>query len=213
VQAPIASVGQPINTSKNSTINYEVDKTIRHVRQSVGTIKRLSAPWWSISARKSARTASDSKPLPDAELKQISDLVKEAMGFSKDRGDTISVANAPFTVLEKDDGLPLWRDPKWSPWPRICSSMARIAASSPICCSASCGPCSRPCSNRRQASERASVARSICWPRKRAKGEPGERPDAAELLEKKLAEARALAQQDPQIVANIIKEWTGANAS
>jgi flagellar M-ring protein FliF len=32
VQAPIASVGQPLSTSKNSTINYEVDKTIRHVK-------------------------------------------------------------------------------------------------------------------------------------------------------------------------------------
>ena len=38
-------------------------------------------------------------------------------------------------------------------------------------------------------------------------------PTAAELFEKKLAVARALAQQDPHIVANIIKEWTGANAS
>ena len=42
-QAPIASVIQPINTHKESTTNYEVDKTIRHTRQSVGTIKRLSA--------------------------------------------------------------------------------------------------------------------------------------------------------------------------
>jgi flagellar M-ring protein FliF len=48
----------------------------------------------------------------DAELKQISDLVKEAMGFNKDRGDTISVANAPFTVIEKDEGLPPGETPK-----------------------------------------------------------------------------------------------------
>ncbi len=38
-------------------------------------------------------------------------------------------------------------------------------------------------------------------------------PTASELLEKKLAAARALAQRDPKAVANIIKEWTGANAS
>jgi flagellar M-ring protein FliF len=57
VQAPIASVGQPISTSKNSTINYEVDKTIRHVRQAVGTSSACRPRWWSISARKSPRTA------------------------------------------------------------------------------------------------------------------------------------------------------------
>ena len=33
MQASIANVGQPISTSKNSTINYEIDKTIRHVGQ------------------------------------------------------------------------------------------------------------------------------------------------------------------------------------
>ena len=38
-------------------------------------------------------------------------------------------------------------------------------------------------------------------------------PTGAELLEKSIAEARALAQQDPQIVANIIKEWMGVNGS
>jgi flagellar M-ring protein FliF len=30
-------------------------------------------------------------------MKQINELVREAMGFNKERGDTISVANAPFT--------------------------------------------------------------------------------------------------------------------
>ena len=50
-------------------------------------------------------------------------------------------------------------------------------------------------------------------------GEEGEEeakehvPTAAELLDKRIAEARALAHQDPQLVANIIKEWTGANGS
>ncbi len=37
-------------------------------------------------------------------------------------------------------------------------------------------------------------------------------PTAAMLLEKKLAAARALAGQDPQAVANIIREWMGTNA-
>jgi len=44
-------------------------------------------------------------------------------------------------------------------------------------------------------------------------GEGDERvPTAAMLLEKKLTAARALAGQDPQAVANIIREWMGTNA-
>ncbi len=79
VQAPVASVGPPISTSKNSTVNYEVDKTIRHVRQAVGAIKRLSAAVVVNQRKEIAKDGkSVNKPLPDAELKQISDLVKEA---------------------------------------------------------------------------------------------------------------------------------------
>ena len=37
-------------------------------------------------------------------------------------------------------------------------------------------------------------------------------PTAAEALEQKVAEARAMVQTDPKAVANIIKNWTGANA-
>ena len=36
--------------------------------------------------------------------------------------------------------------------------------------------------------------------------------DTAEALEQKVAEARAMVQTDPKAVANIIKNWTGANA-
>ena len=38
-------------------------------------------------------------------------------------------------------------------------------------------------------------------------------PSGAESLERKLGQARNLAQQDPKAVANIIKDWTGSNAS
>jgi len=38
-------------------------------------------------------------------------------------------------------------------------------------------------------------------------------PSGAETLERKLGQARDLAQQDPKVVANIIKDWTNANAS
>ena len=38
-------------------------------------------------------------------------------------------------------------------------------------------------------------------------------PSGAETLERKLGEARELARQDPKVVANIIKDWTGSNAS
>ena len=155
-----------------------------------------------------------SKPLPDAELKQISDLVKEAMGFSKDRGDTISVANAPFTALEKDEGLPPWRDPEMVNLARDLLKYGAIAAIIAYLLLGVVRPLLRT-----MLESPAEGERTVGGKIDLLSEEEGEQaatthvPTPAELLEKKLAAARALAQQDPQIVANIIKEWIGANAN
>jgi flagellar M-ring protein FliF len=214
VQAPIASVGQPISTSKNSTINYELDKTIRHVKQSVGTVKRLSG---AVVVNQRKEIGKDgkavNKPLPDNELKQISDLVKEAMGYSKERGDTISVANAPFTVVEKDEGPPLWRDPETVSLAKELIKYGVIAAIIAYLLLGVVRPLVKTMLPSPPESE-ASVGGNIDLVAGEEEDEAKEHvPTAAELFEKKLAVARALAQQDPHIVANIIKEWTGANAS
>ena len=42
-----------------------------------------------------------SKPLSDAEKIQITDLVKEAMGFSNERGDTLNVVNSPLRTSSR----------------------------------------------------------------------------------------------------------------
>ena len=41
--------------------------------------------------------------------------------------------------------------------------------------------------------------------------EPGQK--TTNSFEQKITQARDMAQQDPKVVANIIKDWTGANAS
>ena len=36
---------------------------------------------------------------------------------------------------------------------------------------------------------------------------------AAQSFDQKISQARDMAQQDPKVVANIIKDWTGGNAT
>jgi flagellar M-ring protein FliF len=214
VQAPIASVGQPLSTSKSSTINYEIDKTIRHVRQSVGTVKRLSAAVVVNQRREITRDGkASSRPLGDAELKQISDLVKEAMGFNKDRGDTLSLANAPFTVSEKDAGLSPWRDPELVTLAKDLVKYAALGALIAYLLLGVVRPLLKTLLEPPPGSEKTvgSQIDLLATDEGEAAG-PEPIPTASELLERKLAEARALAQQDPQVVANIIRQWTGAHA-
>jgi signal transduction histidine kinase len=51
--------------------------------------------------------------LTDTELKQATALAKEAVGFNKDRGDTVNVANVAFAPREQEliPDTPLWKDP------------------------------------------------------------------------------------------------------
>jgi flagellar M-ring protein FliF len=105
----------PVNSRKDATTNYEVDKTIQHTRKPVGGIRRLSAAvvvnYRRVTDEKGVVTT---QPLNEMEKAQITDLVKEAMGFNKERGDTLSVANSPFTDAEREElpELPLWKQPE-----------------------------------------------------------------------------------------------------
>ena len=213
VQAPITNVGQPINTRKDSTINYEVDKTIRHTRQSIGIIKRLSAAVV-INHRKDAKGVM--KPLAEAEIKQIDSLVKEAMGFSKERGDTVSVANAAFTPVERSEvEIPLWKDPENIDLLRELLKYAAIALIAaylifkvirPLLQTMLPPPPPPPAP--------LEVAKGQHIDTVDEEGGAGESPmSESQLLDMRIEEVRAMAQQDPMAVANIIKEWIGANGS
>jgi flagellar M-ring protein FliF len=207
VQAAISSVAQPISTRKDSTINYELDKTIRHTKQSVGTIKRLSAAIV-INHRKDAKGLS--KPLSDAELKQINELVREALGFNKERGDSVSVANAPFSVIERNDSsIPLWKDPEIL---SLLKELFKYAAIAAIVAYLALKVV-RPLIKTMLEAPPRTASRSLGGNVNILDEDENQTPSAAEALESKLAQARDLAQQDPKVVANIIKDWTGSNAS
>ncbi|MGH8762378.1 MAG: flagellar basal-body MS-ring/collar protein FliF [Nitrosospira sp.] len=113
--APATPAKPPANTRKDATINYEVDKTIQHVRKPVGGIRRLSVAVV-VNHRKvvDANGVASIQPLGEAEKTQIEDLVKEAMGFNRERGDSLNVVNSPFTDIEREavPELPLWQQPE-----------------------------------------------------------------------------------------------------
>lgn len=97
----------PRNSSRNETTNYEVDRTIRHTKQNVGDVQRLS-----VAVVVNYKTLPDGKPLPltAEQMKQIEDLTREAMGYSEKRGDTLNVVNSPFSATDETGGeLPFWQ--------------------------------------------------------------------------------------------------------
>ncbi len=113
VAAPAAAAA-PTETSRNSTRNYELDRTLQHTRQPPGRIKRVSV---AVLVDHVPRPGADGKvsdqPLSAAELTRVEGLVKQAVGFSAERGDTVSVMNAPFvretTVIDAPNW---WENPQ-----------------------------------------------------------------------------------------------------
>jgi flagellar basal-body M-ring protein/flagellar hook-basal body protein (fliF) len=101
------STSGPHSTQRNETSNYEVDRTISHTKRNVGDVQRLS-----VAVVVNYRTLPDGKPLPltPEQMKQIEDLTREAMGFTSQRGDTLNVVNSPFTQSDESGSeLPFWQ--------------------------------------------------------------------------------------------------------
>lgn len=220
VTAPLNGVGQPINTSKAATVNFEVDKTIRHTKQGMGDIRRLSAAIV-INHRKDIDKNGQpvNKPIPEPEMKQINELVREAMGFNKERGDSISVANAPFTAGEKvDSSMPLWKDPENISYAKDIFKYLLIGLIVAFLFLKIIQPSLKtmfPSAAERRA---ASTAEGVAGAAAHVKiagidGEPGEDHVRIDLYAAKVQKARDIAGADPKAVANIIKDWMGANAS
>ncbi|ADJ29037.1 flagellar basal-body MS-ring/collar protein FliF [Nitrosococcus watsonii] len=110
-EAPIEAV--PTTRSQRATRNYELDRTISHSRLSPGSIRRLSvAVLVDEKAVADAEGTVSTVPRSPQELAQVTALVKEAVGFNAERGDTINVINAPFVPANEEESFPepsLWQ--------------------------------------------------------------------------------------------------------
>lgn len=123
--APLTGASQPLQTAqaggaagtngrRDATTNYEVDKTVRVTRNASGDIKRLNA-----AVVVNNRSVTDAKgkttqvPLTPEEIDKLTALVRETIGYNKERGDSVKVINAPFKVEEVNSpDLPLWKQPE-----------------------------------------------------------------------------------------------------
>jgi len=97
--------------SSRTVRNYELDKTISHIRFGGNALSRLSVAVVVDNERIVNENGEvESKPVDDARLVKITDLVKKAVGFNIARGDTINVINsrffeAPAVVAVEEESL------------------------------------------------------------------------------------------------------------
>ncbi|WP_303786391.1 flagellar basal-body MS-ring/collar protein FliF [Azovibrio restrictus] len=217
ITSPMSPVAPPLSTRKDTTTNYEVDKTIRYTKQSVGSIRRLTAAVVVNHRMEKDKSGKEvPKPLSDSQIQQLNDLVREAMGYNQARGDSISVVNAAFTPEEKPAVVepPFWKDPENISFAKEIFKYLLIAGLIAYLLLGVIRPIIRtmfpppaPEESPEEAALRAAGAVEI--------GEAGEEATEAEIdhFAEKIRKAKEIAQNDPKAVANIIKDWLGVNGS
>ncbi len=100
-QAGADAGGVPTNIRSQKTRNYEVDRTISYTRNQQGSLKRLTVA----VAIDDIRTISPESgevaftPWSEAELERLTLLVRNAVGYSAARGDSVNVINTPFAPI------------------------------------------------------------------------------------------------------------------
>ena len=220
------SAGAGSSTKKESIINYEVDKTVRVVKGASGLIKRISA-----AVVVNHRTTTDDKgkttttPLTEAEIEKMTALVRETVGFDKERGDSVNLMNAPFAAekVETND-VPLWRQPdvldtaRSFAWPLGMLALAAMVFLGVI----------RPAmKSLAQPITRVNDGYAVIdAPEGQLDAVEAERPARPQLTapvahepppgpsqsEMRLEDARKLTRDNPAAVANIVKTWINGEA-
>ncbi len=223
VNAPpqtLAAAGTSTSTGtakRESITNYEVDKTVRVVKGASGQVKRVNAAvvvnHQSITDEKGKTSVT---PLTEAQIEKMTALVREAVGFSKERGDSVNLVNAAFVATKEERvEVPLWRQPEVQDlarslaWPLGMVALAAMVffgaikpALSGLMNPVALVPVGGSESAQLDALESEIPERPQLLPISPA--QEAAQVGAAEL---RLDDARKLTRDNPAAVANIVKAW------
>ena len=223
--APINGAAAPLGVAGNgatagssrreSVINYEVDKTVKVVREASGNVRRLSAAVV-INHRSSTDRAGKetSLPIPQEQLDQMTALVRETIGFNQERGDSVNLMNAPFNVTKLPEGeaLPWWQQAdnqelaRSLAWPVAMVGLGLLVLMGlvrPGMKLLKAPPVSlTPIEGQPQLS---AVLNDT--PERPGLPMPGDASGARAPEQLRLEDAKRLAKENPMAVANIVKGW------
>lgn len=97
----------PPSTRTNSITNYEINKSIEHIVENVGNIKRISVATIIndkiLTKQVNGEPVIEHKSRDAQEMDQLTQIVKRTVGFDSTRNDDISVINIPFDDMANEN--------------------------------------------------------------------------------------------------------------
>ncbi|MFC0180021.1 flagellar basal-body MS-ring/collar protein FliF [Thorsellia kenyensis] len=98
---------------KDETINFEVDRTIRHSKEQVGKIQRITV---AVVVNYLQDEEGEFVPLTPEQRTEIENLVKQAVGFDEQRPrpDSLTIVNTKFANLDPvETAIPIWQQQRF----------------------------------------------------------------------------------------------------
>lgn len=208
-QAPANGEPAPqeaFNTSRNSTRNYEVDRTISHIKPQSGTIERLSVAVLVDSTSAAGDESGADEALSEADIEQYTRLVQEAVGFDAARGDTVVVVNAAFRDAPEIDGL---EEPAFWEAPLVRDTLKPVLGVLLVLALAFglVRPMLRGLLANNAASSTEFIARGGLMPAGSAMQHASRPALEGPSFDEKVAAAKNITSHDPARVAQVVKKW------
>jgi flagellar M-ring protein FliF len=195
----------PDSKSRQTTRNYEIDRTMAYTRTPAGRVTRLSVAVLIDNVR---TTAADGKvtesPVPAEQIERLTALVKDAVGFDAARGDTVNVVNSSFlgqvAVPEGElETVPFWE----KPWVQDLAKLLGGVVVVLLIIFSVLKPLTKGLLT--QAKQTPLLAGAGGAMVNVGPSGAGEAPGLA--YEQQVAQARGLVSQDPKRVAQVVKTW------
>ena len=218
--APLSAAGsgdQAARSRRESVINYEVDKTIKVVREASGTVRRLSAAVV-VNHRNTTDKSGKDTPvaIPPEQLEQMTALVRETIGFSKDRGDSVNVVNAVFNVTKPipEDPVAWWMLPDNQELARSLSWPVGLVLMGLVVLMGMVRPGLKMMRTPVIETPVTPQLNTVLNETPDRPGLPMPETDLQITKEQgRLADAKRLALENPAAVANIVKSWVNGEAA
>lgn len=220
---------EPINSSKQATRNFELDKTISHTRLPVGALRRLS-----VAVVVDDRVVADAggpprrEPRSQEEISRIEALVQEAVGYSVQRGDRVQVVNAAFHTGEELAPLPeppLWEQPWFWDLMRQAGAVLLVLLLIFGVLRPTMKRLTTPAAIEGEGAQGAAGEGALARAEEGLEGELAEEDELAALgkderirlpgpgsYERTLEAARQLVREDPKRVAQVVRRWITEDA-
>jgi flagellar M-ring protein FliF len=212
--APAAATPEPPatpeNTSRQSTKNYELDRTLAYTRRPSGRLQKLSVAVLIDNVRTTAKDGTVKETaLTPQQIDHVTSLVKDAVGFDAARGDTINVVNAAFHAEAPEpigpvEQIPLWERPMVRDLAKLVAGVIVLLVLTFVVL--------RPLVRGLLTQAKATAA----LPAPPAENAGAKTPPGGAIAgsqsaplayEQQLAQARSLVSQDPKRVAQVVRTW------